>query len=146
MELHKIISNINKDKKIKIGLIVANENNEVLLIREDLKRINKTIYNIPTIEVYNLEEKNIINTFNKKHNLKIDKIFGYVNKISILDDNCDKVEQINLYTENNENTYNFNQYVLKHLSIIEEEEFVPENVKSTLEIFKYNKKVTKSSM
>lgn len=139
MDLYSLISNSNSLKKLKIGLVAVNKDNEVFLIKEDLKRINKDIYNIPTIDVDNLEEKNIIKKFNKEYHLKIDKLFGYVNEVNVLDDKCDRVEQINLYTKINDNMYDYNQNILRNLNSIEENDLIPENVKNTLEIFKYNK-------
>ena len=141
MEFSSLISNLNNLKKTKIGLVAVNKNNEVLLIKEDLKRINKDIYNIPTIDIDNLEEKNIINKFNKEYHLKMDKLFGYLNKVNILDDKCERVEQINFYTKINDNMYDFNNNIFRDLNTIEENELIPENVKNTLEIFKYNKEV-----
>ena len=139
MDLYSLISNSNSLKKLKIGLVAVNKDNKVFLIKEDLKRINKDIYNIPTIDLDNLEEKNIIKKFNKEYHLKIDKLFGYVNEVNVLDDKCDRVEQINLYTKINDNMYDYNQNILRNLNSIEENEIIPENVKNTLEIFKYNK-------
>ncbi len=139
MEINSLISNANNLKNLRIGLVAVNKNDEVLLIKEDLKRINKAIYNIPTIDTDNLEEKSIINKFNKEYHLKIDKLLGYINEVNVLDDKCEKVEQINFCTEIDGNTSNLNQYILMGLNTIEENELIPEKVKNTLEIFMYNK-------
>ena len=141
MELGSLVSNSNSLKKLKIGLVAVNRNNKVLLIKEKLNRINKSIYNLPTIDIDNLEEKDIINKFNKEYNFKIDKLFGYVNEVNVLDDKCERVEQINLYTKINDNMCDSNQIVLRDLNTIEENDLIPENVKNTLEIFNYNKEV-----
>ena len=141
MGIYSLISNTNNMKKLKIGLVAVNNKNEVLLIKENLERINKDIYNLPTVDTNYLDENSIINEFNKKYNLKIDKLYGYVNEVKILDDKCDIVEQINLYAKINDNMYDFDNNVLKDLYAIEEDEQISEILKNTLEIFMYNENV-----
>lgn len=139
MELYDRISNITKGEKVKIGLIIVNKNNEVLLLKENLERINKTIHNIPTIEIEDLEEDKIIKGFNEKYGFKIDKLYGYVNGTNILDEKCNKILQINLYTKI-DNNYDLKDNITKELELIEVDECVPENIKNTIQIFKYNEK------
>lgn len=139
MNLYNLIDNNNTLKKYRIGLVVATKDNKILLLEEDLKRINKVIYNIPTIDIENLDDDNIIIEFNKKYDLKINKIYGYVNKVKILDDKCDIVEQINFYTKVDKDKHDYKRGILRSLNSIEENEFIPEKIKNTLEIFKYNK-------
>jgi len=146
MELYNLVSNVNNFKRLKIGLIAINKKNQVLLIKEDLKRIYKTVYNIPTIDIDYVQENNIIAKFNDEYNLEIDKLFGYVNRIKMLDDKCEKVEQINLYTKINDNISDLDDMIFRNIDTIEEYEFIPENVKDTLEIVKYNKEVIKRSV
>ena len=79
------------------------------------------------------------NEFNKKYNLKISKLSGYINQTSLLDENCKKIQQINLYTTYDRSNNSQNQKMTQDLSRIEENGFIPENVKDILEIFQYNK-------
>lgn len=144
MELYDRISDIAKGEKVKVGLVVVNKNNEVLLLKENLKRINKTIHNIPTIEIEEIEETKIINEFNQKYGFRINKLCGYVNRTNILDEKCNKILQINLYTNIDNNDYDLKENIIKNLNCIENDECIPENIKNTIEIYKYNEQVNQT--
>lgn len=99
--LYSSISQKKGSDKVRVGIIIENNKNEILLVKDDINRINKKIYNIPFVDVEDFKETEIIDMCNCKYGLKIDKIDRYINENCFLDENCDEKLQINMSCKSN---------------------------------------------
>ena len=134
--LYSSISQKKGENIIRIGMVVKNCKNEVLLIKDKINRINKQIYSIPFVEVNEVKEEKIINEFNDKYGLKIDKLEGYINETNVLDDKCDEILQINMSCKSD--NANLQDGIWNHLDEVLNNIKVPSNVKECIEVYKYN--------
>lgn len=87
------------DKKIRIGIIIKNDKDEILLVKNSIERINKDMYEIPFIEEVNFDKEKIIKDFNIKYEMDILNLREYINEYELLDDNCNKITQINMIAD-----------------------------------------------
>lgn len=87
------------DKKIRIGIIIKNDKDEILLVKNSIERINKDMYEIPFIEELKFDKDKIIKDFYIKYEMDIVNLREYINEYELLDDNCNKITQINMVAD-----------------------------------------------
>lgn len=134
--LYSSISQKKGSDKVRVGIIIENNNSEILLVKDDIDRINKQIYNIPFVDVKDFKETEIIDAFSCKYGFKIDKVDRYINESRFLDENCDEKLQINMSCKSNE------PFVKNSIwSTVEDvlgKTEVPNATKQCIEVYNYN--------
>lgn len=134
--LYSSISQKKGSDKVRVGVIIENNNSEILLVKDDIDRINKQIYNIPFVDVKDFKETEIIEACSCKYGLKIDKIDRYINENHFLDENCDEKLQINMSCKSNE-PFVKNAIWSTVEDVLDKTE-VPNTTKQCIEVYNYN--------
>lgn len=121
---------------IRVGMVFKNDKNEVLLVKDEINRINTQIYNIPFVDVKEFRETEIINKFNDKYGLKVNKLQGYINETKFLDDKCNEKLQVNMIGK--AERINIEDAIWNPIEEIINKSEVTSNVKQCIEVFNYN--------
>lgn len=129
------INNILKDSS-KIGLFIENKDKNILVKKENLKKIQKTIYNVPVVNLSE-EKTNIQNEI--KETFKNIEIKSFINEIKYLDEFCNEKKQTNIHCELNEKVnIDSNEYKWVNLEDLNLNVEVPEYITTAVAIHKYN--------
>ena len=127
----------NKDNGlVRVGLIIENNNTEIMLVKDEIVRINKQVYNIPFVDIKSFNQMELTEKIEKKYGFKIADIKGYINEDNFLDEECNEKLQINMCCRiDGEITNNFKWTTAENiLNKVD----VPSNVKQCIAIYKYN--------
>lgn len=138
--IFNVITNKNLKDKMVIGFILSNKNEEVLLIKRKIDRINKEIYDIPYVNTNKNNEKEILKEVNSKYGINLKNVLGYIDETVVLDDECNTVPQINMHSSIDENDIN-NQldYKWEKIDNLINSDIITDSLKNSIEIYKYNK-------
>lgn len=138
--IFNVITNKNLKDKMVIGFILLNKNEEVLLIKRKIDRINKEIYDIPYVNTNKNNEKEILKEVNSKYGINLKNVLGYIDETVVLDDECNTVPQINMHSSIDENDIN-NQldYKWEKIDNLINSDIITDSLKNSIEIYKYNK-------
>ena len=127
------------DKKIRIGIIIKNDKDEILLAKNSIERINKDMYEIPFIEELKFDKDKIIKDFYIKYEMDIVNLREYINEYELLDDNCNKITQINMVADyRKKNITNKAKYSWNTINSILKNDNITLNIKSCINVYKYN--------
>lgn len=133
--------------KINIGIFLKNENDEILIVKENIDSIGKTIYTIPNIEIDKFDSNSIIRGLKNKYKIDVANIDKFLNKDTFLDENCNEKIQINLgakvYKNRIKDTISMNWFSIQELL---DEPNVIESLKKSIEIYKYNSDIENSKL
>ena len=125
-----------KQTNIRVGVLLVDDNKNVVLFKHNDENIGKEILEIPYVELKKYNENDIKNNMYKYYGVEFEKINGYINESKFLDKKCNNITQINVVAnvKNNgilkdnlmslDDTYNCN--------------ILTNNAKQTLDIYQYN--------
>lgn len=137
--LYSIIKQKGGEEFVRAGIVARNDKNEIMLVTENIDRINKNVMTMPYVDVREFKEENIVSEFNNKYGIKIDGIQSYINETSFLDEMCNERLQINM-TSN----VNYNNIPGVKWSVVEDvlnSVEVPTHVKQCIEVYSYNENI-----
>ena len=138
--IFSVITNKNLKDKMVIGFILSNKNEEVLLIKRKIDRINKEIYDIPYVNTNKNNEKEILKEVNSKYGINLKNVLGYIDETVVLDDECNTVPQINMHSSIDENDINKQlDYKWEKIDNLINSDIITDSLKNSIEIYKYNK-------
>lgn len=138
--IFNVITNKNLKDKMIVGFILSNKNEEVLLIKRKIDRINKEIYDIPYVNTNKNNEKEILKEVNSKYGINLKNVLGYIDETIVLDDECNTVPQINMHSSIDENGINKQlDYKWEKIDNLINSDIITDSLKNSIEIYKYNK-------
>jgi 23S rRNA maturation-related 3'-5' exoribonuclease YhaM len=139
MYLYDNISNKTLGKKFRVGVVLKNKDNKILLFKNKIKRINKELYDIPCVEIDEFKEENIIYMLKNKYNINIQKIYGYINEYNVLDENCNNNLQVNVCSDiYMDKELMLENYLYRDVDYVLEKCIISDYLRECLEIYKYN--------
>ena len=137
--LYNNISNKTLGKKFRVGVVLKNKDNKILLFKNKIKRINKELYDIPCVEIDEFKEENIIYMLKNKYNINIQKIYGYINEYNVLDENCNNNLQVNVCSDiYMDKELMLENYLYRDVDYVLEKCIISDYLRECLEIYKYN--------
>ncbi len=134
--LYSSISQRKGLDKVRVGIVLENNNGDILLVKNDINRINKQIYNIPFVDIKEFKDTEIIEACKDKYGVIINKVDRYINENSFLDDNCDERLQINMGCKSNVKPVQNAVWSKVEDALLRVD--VPNITKQCIEVYKYN--------
>lgn len=134
--LYSVINQKGEGDFVRVGIVAKNNNNEIMLVNENIDRINKSIINIPYVDVKEFKEENIIRELNNKYGIRIENLNKYINETSFLDEMCNERLQVNMSCTIDENNISNVTWSSAQGILINNQ--VPEDVKECIEVYDYN--------
>jgi len=140
--LYSVIKQKGRDEFVRVGIVAKNDNNEIMLINDNIDRINTSIKSIPYVDIKEFNEVDIISEFNNKYGIRINNLKSYINESSFLDEMCNERLQVNMECNivNNNNiegvSWTKTQNILTDIE-------VPTDLKQCIEVYTYNENINK---